>query len=282
MTEIAPGVYAITLRPDDDDSPQIYWASGYGGGAIIDAGHADEDVSQRVIAEVDRLRGDRPSPGLLLLTDRFDEHVGGAAALQRAYPGLITCAGDGDADAIAESTGAAIHRRLTGDESFVTVAADGERTIRAIATPGHTPGSTCYFMEPEGVLFSGDCVLSRGTTAVQPSGGGDMAAYVASLQRLAELNARLLLSFHGAPVSDPTARLSELIEHRRARDEAIIDCVREGVTDIDAMRDRLYGAANLSEWRWNAAREQIHAHLIKLAAENRVTELEPGRAYRLA
>ena len=281
-TEIAPGVTAITLRPDDNDSPQIFWIAGFGGGAVIDAGHSDEETSRRVVAAIDDLRGDGPDPELLLLTDRFDEHSGGAAYLRQRYPGLVVCAGAGDAAAIDELNGPVVGRTLTGGEEFTAAdSGDSARTLHAIATPGHVAGSMCYLLQPDGILFTGDCVLSRGTTAVHLDQGGDMGAYVASLEKLAEQEARLLLSFHGAPVADAAAKLAELIRHRQEREDSILACLRDGVADVDGMRERLYGAANLEEWRWNAAREQIVAHLIKLTAEGAVIEIDAGNAYRL-
>lgn len=278
-TEVAPGVIAITLRPDDDDSPHVYWVRGENGSALIDAGHGEADVSQRVIDAVNNLKGDSPAPAALLITDRFDEHSGGAAALKAAFSGVTVHAGAADVDAITESVGQVVDVPLNGGETFDL---GGGRTIHAIATPGHVGGSMCYLLQPDGILFSGDCVLSRGTTAVHLDQGGDMAAYVASLQKLAEQNANLLLSFHGLPVTDPAAKLAELIEHRNSRDQSILECLRDGVTEVDAMRERLYGAANLEEWRWNAAREQIIAHLIKLTGEGAVAEVDAGNSYRLA
>ena len=280
MTEVAPGVEAITLRPDDDNSPHLYWVRGTDGGVLIDAGHGEDDISRRVVEEIDRLRGDGPAPHTLLITDRFDEHCGGFPALRSAFPGMTIHAGSADADAIAETAGAAVDGVLEGGETF-EVAGD-PRTVRAIATRGHTGGSMCYLLEPDGVLFSGDCVLSQGSTAVHLDLDGDMAAYVRSLRTLAGLDAALLLSFHGKPVTDPAAKLAELIAHREVRDESILECLRDGVTDLDAMRDRLYGDAGLDEWRWNAAREQIRGHLIKLTSEGRVVEAEAGASYRLA
>ena len=276
--DVASNVTAIKLRPDDDDSPHVYWARGTDGGALIDAGHGEDDVSQRVIDAINNLRGDAPPPRVLLLTDRFDEHSGGTAALKAAFPGLLAHAGAADVDAINEHAGQVVDKPLNGGEFYDFGAG---LAIRAIATPGHVGGSMCYLFEPEGVLFSGDCVLSQGTTAVHLDAGGDMAAYVSSLQTLAGLRAKLLLSFHGAPVTDPAAKLAEMIEHRRARDESILECLRDGVTDVDAMRERLYGAANLEEWRWNAARQQIIAHLIKLTGEGKATEVDAGNSYRL-
>ncbi len=278
-SEVAPGVIAITLRPGDDDSPHVYWVQGENGGALIDAGHGEDDVSRRVIDSVNELKGDAPAPAVLLITDRFGEHSGGAATLKTAFPGIAVHAGAADVDAITESVGQVVDGPLSGGETFDL--GDG-KSILAIATPGHVGGSMCYLLQPNGVLFSGDCVLSRGTTAVHLDQDGDMAAYVASLQKLADQNANLLLSFHGTPVTDPAAKLAELIEHRNSRDESILECLRNGVTEVDAMRERLYGAANLEEWRWNAAREQIIAHLIKLTGEGSVVAVGAGNSYRLA
>ena len=214
MTEVAPGVDAIMLRPEDNNSPHLYWVRGPDGGVLIDAGHGEDDISRRVVEAVDRLRGDGPAPHTLLITDRFDEHCGGFPALRSAFPGMTVHAGSGDADAIAETAGAAVDGVLEGGETF-EVAGDPARTVRAIATRGHTGGSMCYLLEPDGVLFSGDCVLSQGSTAVHLDLDGDMAAYVRSLHTLAGLDAALLLSFpanpsptppRSWPTSSPTAR----------------------------------------------------------------------------
>ena len=277
MSEVAPGVFAITLKPDDEDSPHVYWIRGADGGVLIDAGYGEEDRSQALIDEINMLRESGPAPKAALLTDRFGEHTEGGPALKQAFPGITVYAGAADVEAIGDAVDTALHG---GEE--IDVEGEPARLIRVVATPGHTPGSTCYMLEPDMILFSGDCVLSQGTTAVQPSDGGDMAEYVGSLKRLLALDARLLLSFHGTPVLDPASRLQDLISHRDGRDASILDCLRDGVTGIDAMRDQLYAAANLPEWRWNAAREQIIAHLIKLAAEGKVVEVEPGETYRLS
>ena len=55
--------------------------------------------------------------------------------------------------------------------------------IRVFLTPGHTKGSCCYYIEDEGVLFSGDTLFleSMGRTDFP---GGSMSEIVASLHRL--------------------------------------------------------------------------------------------------
>ncbi|MEX2274473.1 MAG: MBL fold metallo-hydrolase [Actinomycetota bacterium] len=46
---------------------------------------------------------------------------------------------------------------VEGDELRV-----GDATLRAIHTPGHTPGSMCYLLDADGSLFSGDVLFPGG------------------------------------------------------------------------------------------------------------------------
>ncbi len=58
--------------------------------------------------------------------------------------------------------------------------------LRALHTPGHTEGSTCFYLPREGVLFSGD-VLFKGNVGRVDLPGGDPAAMQRSLERVAAL-----------------------------------------------------------------------------------------------
>jgi len=70
------------------------------------------------------------------------------------------------------------------DEGTLTYVAD--LAVTAIHTPGHTEGSTCFYMEHEQVLFSGD-VLFQGSTGRWDLPGGDREQMERSLERLTTL-----------------------------------------------------------------------------------------------
>lgn len=85
------------------------------------------------------------------------------------------------------------------EEGPVGYVADVE--ITALHTPGHTEGSTCFYLPREGTLFSGD-VLFSGNIGRVDLPGGDPAAMERSLARLAALPAETIVyPGHGAPTT---------------------------------------------------------------------------------
>ena len=58
-------------------------------------------------------------------------------------------------------------------------------SVQMIHTPGHTPGSCCYYLKDEGVLFSGD-TLFYGSVGRTDFPGGSTADIVRSLHKLVD------------------------------------------------------------------------------------------------
>lgn len=71
----------------------------------------------------------------------------------------------------------------------------------ALATPGHTPGSTSFYLPSERLLITGDALQRRGDllTLPHPWVSWDLAAAAASARRLAALEVETLVLSHFRP-----------------------------------------------------------------------------------
>lgn len=71
------------------------------------------------------------------------------------------------------------HGRLLAEGDTVSF---GHHMLRAIATPGHTPGGLCYYCEEEALLLSGDSLFRRAIGRCDLP-GGNAGALVDALTR---------------------------------------------------------------------------------------------------
>ncbi|HEX7947162.1 MAG TPA: MBL fold metallo-hydrolase, partial [Phenylobacterium sp.] len=94
-------------------------------------------------------------------------------------------------------------------------------TIEAVATPGHTANHYAFALLEEAALFPGDCVMGWSTSVVSPP-DGDMGAYMKSLAKIRARRFGALYPAHGPPIREVDAFLAAYIEHRRARESAIV------------------------------------------------------------
>ncbi|HWO94198.1 MAG TPA: MBL fold metallo-hydrolase [Dehalococcoidia bacterium] len=137
--------------------------------------------------------------------------------------------------------------------------------LAVLHTPGHSVDSVCYYLESEGVLFSGDTILGSTTTTI-----GDLGAYMASLRRLRGLpNLRMICPGHGPIIEDPLSYIDQYVAHREERERQILSVLREGgeVTSWEIML-RLY--PEIDERLRRAADNNVRQHLAKLEAEGLV------------
>lgn len=183
---------------------------------------------------------------------------------------------------LAERTGAAQVGRLAGraewqDAGFVPqhVPADGERlplgpgaTLRAVATPGHASNHVCWLLEEEGLLFTGDHVMQGSTVVINPP-DGDMAAYLASLERLLSLEGlQWFAPGHGFLMAEPQAELRRLVAHRLAREAKVAAVLQAaGAATVEALVPTVYD--DVPAARHGIAARSLTAHLFKLARDGR-------------
>jgi len=241
--------------------------------------------------DVALVRADNPSPFTLSGTNTWivgrerawvidpgpalPPHVEAVAAEVERRGGLAGIALTHDHPDHAEGVGA-LRKRLGGESPLIAArgavnvhVADGEWVgpFEALATPGHAPDHLTY-MHGE-VAFTGDAVLGEGSVFIAPDPGA-LAGYLAGLERLRERGLALICPGHGPLVEDPDAKLAEYIEHRLAREQALLDALAAGARSIDELLDRAW--ADAPAILRPAATITLAAHLDKLADEDRLPE----------
>jgi glyoxylase-like metal-dependent hydrolase (beta-lactamase superfamily II) len=156
--------------------------------------------------------------------------------------------------------------RVLADGESITV--DGQ-ALTAVATPGHTSNHLCFAYGD--ALLTGDHVMGWSTTVVVPP-DGDMAAYMASLQKLRERGDRVYYPAHGPPVTNPKQYVRGLIGHRLQREKQILRLVGEWPRNIPNIVANAY--PGLDPRLITAAGGSVHAHLLDLEARGLVVAEE--------
>ena len=106
----------------------------------------------------------------------------------------------------------------------------------------------------------------QGSTVVIGPPDGDMAAYFASLEKLKTIRPRLkaIAPGHGHLIENPMATIDEYIEHRRAREQQILEDLRNrGTATIAELVEDIY--ADVAPELHPVAQRSVWAHLRKLA-----------------
>jgi glyoxylase-like metal-dependent hydrolase (beta-lactamase superfamily II) len=200
----------------------------------------------------------------IFLTHHHADHVGGAEVLSREL-GLPLWA---HPQTVNRLRGVQVQRTLEdGDELLLEGPAPQRWTV--LHTPGHAPGHLCLHEPALRCVVAGDMVASVGTILIEP-GDGDMAVYLAQLDRLRRLEARVALPAHGAPIENPVALFEKYIEHRGMRESKILQALAAASPDGDTL-DELVSRAYDDTPRsiWVIARLSLAAHLVKLVREGR-------------
>lgn len=188
--------------------------------ALVDSGfvaHADQTLAWA---------SEHAGPvGLVVNTHWHSDHVGGNGLLQARGAGIA--ASTPDADAVRRrDPGCCSAERLDQPVAPYTVdiALDDEQVLalgdadwQVIATPGHTPGHLCLWQPDERILVTGDALSDYDVGWVDLALDGPQATgtALASLQRLADLQPRVLLPSHGPLPADTGAALATAL--RRAQ-----------------------------------------------------------------
>ncbi len=166
---------------------------------VLDAGPADHGHLRRILqATQGRILS-------LFCTHSHPDHAPGARLLHRylrRQGQVLPLLG------MASAPTAAAHSRFTptvqvqhGQILHIPATQDKQAlTLQCIHTPGHAANHVCLLLQEDGILFSGDHILSGTTTVISPP-DGDMQAYLDALDTLdaacQQWDAQYILPAHG-------------------------------------------------------------------------------------
>jgi ribonuclease/clavin/mitogillin len=252
VERVAPGIRVLALRtptlPPAAHTNVYLVGPDRGPVVAVDPGSPYPDEQ----AVLDHALADLPLAAIAL-THHHGDHVGGANALAARW-GVPIVAHAGTA------------RRLAGIVEVTQTLDDGEafHGMTCVFTPGHAEGHLCFEVDGASATIAGDMVAGIGTILIDPS-EGDMALYLASLERLLARPAATLLPAHGAPIVDGPAKLREYLAHRRMREDKVLRALSDTPRTIGELVRIAY--ADTPPMLWPLAERSLRAHLDKLVAE---------------
>jgi glyoxylase-like metal-dependent hydrolase (beta-lactamase superfamily II) len=163
------------------------------------------------------------------------------------------------------------------DGAVVTLA---DRTLQAIATPGHTQGHTVFRDEAAGLLFAGDHILPHITPSIgyEPSPAPlPLADFLTSLAKVRRLPDALLLPAHGPVAGSVHERIGELLDHHEQRFAAVAAALDKGATTAAEVATHLgwtrraRALADLDVFNRYLAIAETLAHLDVMSARGWIT-----------
>ena len=180
------------------------------------------------------LQDEKAAIRTVLLTHWHHDHVGGVEQVRELQPeGVEVRKFVSPSSSPSSSSG---RHGESGAEGWGVIedgqvfSCEGVR-LRALYSPGHTDDHVGFVLENGGDgerddLFAGDNVLGHGTAVFE-----DLAAYMASLEKMRGVVGGRLFPGHGEWVEDGKGKVGEYIEHRRVREREALEVLGRAKED---------------------------------------------------
>ena len=195
----------------------------------------------------------------LINTHCHSDHMGGNAAVQRAY-GCRISVPEGEAAAIAVWDETSLLLRYTGQsaERFRhddTIAAGDNLRLgglewEALAAPGHDMNALMFYAREARILISGDALWENGFGLIFPELLGQPGGYAATratLDAISRLDIATVIPGHGAPFGDAKRALATAFARLDAYEHDPAKLARHGLKVMLSFSMMIQGKMALAE-----------------------------------
>ena len=272
--ELEPGL-RLVLAPNP--SPMTHWGTntyllGFGAIVVVDPGPDDPAHLAALRAAIGAARVEA-----VVVTHPHRDHSPLAPRLARDCGAPVLGFGPPEAGRRPIMAELAARGGLGGGEGVDAdfrpdeTVGEGDRidaggvTAEILHTPGHFSGHLSLAFGD--AVLTGDHVMGWASTLVSPP-DGDLASFRATTARLRARSDRVFYPGHGAPVTDPAARLDWLMSHRQSREAAILAALDRGATNVEEIARSAY--SDLPAAMLPAAERNVLAHLLDLVERGSV------------
>ena len=232
---------------------------------IVDPGSNDHGKAH-LEAVLTRLQ---PATLHVFLTHHHHDHIQSLDVVETLFPSAILIGHPYTLDKVNTPLLKRVVCSADSDETYMV----GSTALQVLSLPGHTRGHLALYEPASKTLISGDHTVGFGSSVLDPDGGGNMASYLSSTERLLKLNIQVILPCHGVPtLSNPLKLLQTYIDHRMEREKAIAQTWKSGIHSMDSLIRTVY--TDTPEKMYLAAKRNVILHLEKLEDEG-VIQLTP-------
>jgi len=272
VKKILDDIYSFPLKLPFPATPElsVYYLDG-DKPAIIDTGLGDQQSMADISSALNQKGKDLKDISLIINSHEHIEHFGGNRKIKDASNAAVAASSSaalmienfqdatkqirnnisGTKVRMFETLKMFINFHLTIDPSSVdTRVRDGDVIdlgavkLRVISTPGHAEGHVCLYDAERKILFSGDHIISTGSTfvgygwrematgrildifSVENNRLPNISQYIESVKKIQALDLDLILPAHGPPITDPYQKLEDEIENKKNRVRACADILQ--------------------------------------------------------
>ncbi len=220
---LADGVWRIPTAPGNMIN-SFAVADSDGGVTVVDAGLKYWSARARLIAGLREIGAGPQDVRRVVVTHAHPDHAGGLAALLGLTGGTAVLAHEREAVYLRDGRTPRTHRGRARTFAKVIVTTEFQHGsllpggLRAVHTPGHSPGHTALLHEESGVLITGDAVMNlRGVRYSPAFFCTDPDRSRNSADRLADLDFEIAAFAHGPELRHGARAAVRALLHGRER-----------------------------------------------------------------